>query len=81
MDAQEPSRRRGQSHEWNVLLVIAIVAALPLGWLAWQAGIVQYRRAMRTQIEAGGGLVIGSEGAGGGFRGTIVQVRAGDPDC
>jgi hypothetical protein len=80
MDAPEPSRRPWQSHEWNVLLAIAIVTALPLGWLAWQAGIVQHRRFMRTQIEAAGGLVIGSEGAGGGFPGTIVQIRAGDPE-
>jgi hypothetical protein len=80
MDAQEPSRRRWQSHEWNVLSVIAIVAAIGLGWLAWQVGIVQHRDAMRAQIEAGGGRVIGTYWSGGWSLNEIVQVRAGDPD-
>jgi hypothetical protein len=81
MDASEPTRRRWRSHEWNVLLVIALIAAFGLGWLAWQAQIVRHRRAMRAQIEAGGATVIGSYWTGGGAPFvSIEQVRAGDPD-
>jgi hypothetical protein len=57
MDADEPKRfrRRWHSHERHVLVVIALIAAVPFGWLAWQANIVRHRRAMRDQIEANGG--------------------------
>ena len=55
MDAPEPPRRWWHSHERTILLVIAIIAALPLGQLGSQAQIVMHRRAMRKQIEADGG--------------------------
>jgi hypothetical protein len=57
MSAPEPYRRWRQSHEWQVLIVLALLAMLPLGWLGWQATIVQHRRAMRDRIEASGGKV------------------------
>jgi hypothetical protein len=41
----------------RTLFVVVTILALPLGWLARQAGIVHHRRAMRTQIEANGGKV------------------------
>jgi hypothetical protein len=55
MDAPDPSRRVWHSHEWNVLVVIALISGLGLGWLGWQATIVRHRRAMREQIKASGG--------------------------
>ncbi|HEY1786130.1 MAG TPA: hypothetical protein VGG30_11295 [Pirellulales bacterium] len=55
MEATETCRRRWSSHDWNVLVVIALAAAIPLGWLTWQVGIVRHRRAMRAQIVANGG--------------------------
>jgi hypothetical protein len=57
MDAPERTRRPWLTHERSVLLISAIIAALALSWLGWQAHIVQHRRAMRAQIEAGGGEV------------------------
>jgi hypothetical protein len=73
MDESGSSRRRWSSHEWNVLLVIGIITALPLGWLGWQASIVQYRRSMRKQIEANGGRVVRSTDAG--ISGATVMIR------
>jgi hypothetical protein len=62
MDAPGTDRRRWLTHERTVLLVVALVVvfglATGLGWLGWQTSIVRHRRAMRTQIEASGALVI-----------------------
>jgi hypothetical protein len=49
---------------WNVLLVIALVAMLGLGWLGVEASTVRHRRAMIEKIEA----------AGGGFDGTYSSL-------
>jgi hypothetical protein len=57
MDATEPSRRWWFTHEQTVLLVIALMAALGLGWLGMEVHTVRHRRAMRARIEAGGGRV------------------------
>jgi hypothetical protein len=57
MDEPEPSRRPWLTHERTVLLVVALVVALGLIWLGWQAHIVRHRRVVRAQIEASGGSV------------------------
>jgi hypothetical protein len=57
MDTPESPRRPWLTHERAVLVVIALLAMLPLGWLGWQAAIVQYRRAMRERIQASGGTI------------------------
>ena len=60
MDAPETSRRRWwQSTEWNVLLVLALVVAIGLGWLGWQASIVRHRRAIGRQFETDGEVRFG----------------------
>jgi hypothetical protein len=52
-DAAETSRR-WRSQEWNVMLVVAIIVALGVGWLGWQVQIVRHRRAMHEQLRASG---------------------------
>jgi len=69
MDATEPSRRWWQSHEWNVLLVIALIAMLPLGWLGWQASIVRHRRALRVGMNCS---------VSGTFDGELIRDRCPD---
>ena len=64
MDAEKPTRRRLFRRVWNVLLVIALVAVLGLGWLGVEASTVRHRRAMIEQIEA----------AGGGFDGSYIYL-------
>lgn len=76
MDASERSRRWWLSHEWQVLLALAIIAAIGLGWLGWQASIVRYRRSMREQIEAGGGVI---QQLTDGWR-AAPRIRSFDPD-
>jgi hypothetical protein len=58
MDASEPTRGPWLNHERTVLLVVALVAALALGWLALQAHTARYRRSMREKIQANGGRVL-----------------------
>jgi hypothetical protein len=51
MDAPAPSRRLWLSHEWNVLIVIAILSALGLGWLGWQANWIRQRHAFLAEMK------------------------------
>jgi hypothetical protein len=60
MDTPEPPRR-WLSHEWTVLLVLAIVAALGADYVGRQASVVRYRRTMREQIVAGGAQMPGDD--------------------
>jgi hypothetical protein len=76
MAAMDESER---SHHRALWLIAALLALIPLGWLAWQAKIVRYRRAMREQIEASGGLVIGSEGGSYSDSVEILRVPVDDP--
>jgi hypothetical protein len=57
MGDAEPFRRPWLTPERSVLLIIAIIAALALSWLGWQAHIVQHRLKMRWQIHANGGAM------------------------
>lgn len=56
MDAPESPRRWHQ--EWNVRVVIAIIAAIGFACLGWEVQTVRHRRAMLAQIEAAGGEVV-----------------------
>ncbi len=61
MDDRESSRQPWLTNERAVLLIIVMIAVLGFGYLGWPtARIVQYRRAMRAQIEADGGLFNGA---------------------
>jgi hypothetical protein len=55
MEVPKPNRRPWLTHELAVLLMIALVAILGLGWLGIEASTVRYRRAMIEKIEAAGG--------------------------
>jgi hypothetical protein len=76
MHASEHSRR-WLGHEWNVIVVIAFIAALGVGWLGWEANVVRHRRAMREQIEAGGGAVFGVDISWPASP-LVVQIRPAD---
>ncbi len=96
VEALSPTRRRWwHSYEWNVLLSIALVVALGLGWLGWEASIVHHRMQMRWQLHADGGALFmrrglidsGPDVPGGSFAQidalgpcAIGQIRPEEPD-
>jgi hypothetical protein len=63
-----------KSYRRRMLLVIALLVALPLGWLGWQVSIVRHRQAMRSQIEASGGKVF-TPGPLASIEGDISTIR------
>jgi hypothetical protein len=60
MDVPETPRRRWLTHERTVLLMVALVAALGLGWLGSQAYWIAQRRAFLAEMEARDVAVMGS---------------------
>jgi hypothetical protein len=74
MDDADSSRRPWLTHERTVLVLALLVTAFGLGWLGWQAQIVQHRRFMLKQIKTSGAAVLT-----GGYEGKhpmrFVQIR------
>jgi hypothetical protein len=57
MDVSEhPRSRWWHSTEWNVLISLAIIAALGVGYVGWQASIVWHRQTVRAQLKASGAI-------------------------
>jgi hypothetical protein len=55
MNEPKTTREPWISHERTVLLAVALVVALPLGWLAINVYTVRHRSAMHARIVASGG--------------------------